>query len=224
VASVSGGLDPRVLDRTVEGCAASHQMLLALADSITPQQLTEPSMLPGWTRAHVLWHLALNARSHIHLLECAARGERGEQYPGGVEAREAAIAEGADKSGDEIVSALRMAIFSLEGAWAHASHDAWTGTGVNTGGAVLSMYDLPFLRWREVVVHLTDLNIGLGYDQWPDLYVRMELDRQKMMWAASHPMGLTQLPALAMRLPDKQRLAWLLRRETVDGLPEAPGL
>ena len=98
------------------------------------------------------------------------------------------------------------------------------GSGVVAGGATIPIHEIPFRRLRETVVHMTDLDLGFGYDEWPDLYVRMELDRQKMAWAASHPMGLTQLPANVMALPEKQRVAWLIRRTSVEGLPEGPGL
>jgi hypothetical protein len=86
------------------------------------------------------------------------------------------------------------------------------------------MHELPFLRWRECVLHLTDLDVGIEFDQWPPHYVRLELDRQKMAWAASHAMGLTQLPQAAMKLDEKHRLAWLLQRAEVDGLPRGIGL
>ncbi len=86
------------------------------------------------------------------------------------------------------------------------------------------MHDVPFLRWRESVIHLTDLGVGIGYDQWPDFYVRLELERQKMAWAASHPMGLTQIPQAALKLNEKHRLEWLLQRADVEGLPKGPGL
>jgi hypothetical protein len=56
------------------------------------------------------------------------------------------------------------------------------------------------------------------------LYVRLELERQKMAWAASHPMGLTQIPQAALKLNEKHRLAWLLQRAEVEGLPKGPGL
>ena len=52
----------------------------------------------------------------------------------------------------------------------------------------------------------------------------MELERQKMAWAASHPMGLTQLPAAANALDERTRVAWLLGRTEVEGLPKGPGL
>jgi hypothetical protein len=85
------------------------------------------------------------------------------------------------------------------------------------------MHELPFLRWRESVVHLTDLNVSRSWDTWPSLYVRLELERQKMAWAASHAMGLTQLPKVALQLPENHRLAWLLQRAEVDGLPKGLG-
>ncbi|MET0910545.1 MAG: maleylpyruvate isomerase N-terminal domain-containing protein, partial [Ilumatobacteraceae bacterium] len=43
-----------------------------------------PSLLPGWTRGHVLTHIARNADSFVRLLEAAGRGEVVTQYAGGV--------------------------------------------------------------------------------------------------------------------------------------------
>lgn len=217
-------LDARQLDACVEGCAATHQLLLQVVDSLSTDDLAAQSRLLGWSRATVVGHLALNARSHVHLLQCAARGETGEQYPGGAAARESAINEAAAWPHDFAVRQLRAAVYELEGAWAHTTHDAWLGTGVTASGAVIAMHELPFLRWRECVVHLTDMNVGHDWDTWPGLYVRLELDRQKMAWAAGHAMGLTQLPRAAMQLPENQRLAWLLQRTDIEGLPKGLGL
>ncbi len=180
-------------------------------------------MLPGWSRATLVGHLALNARSHVHLLECASRGETGDQYPGGPGARERGIAEVSTWTREALVRELRSAVYALEGAWAGASHDTWLGTGTLASGSVVAMHELPFLRWRESVVHLTDLDVEQGWDTWPSLYVRLELERQKMAWAASHAMGLTQLPKAALQLPENHRLAWLLQRTDVDGLPKGLG-
>lgn len=217
-------LDARQLDACVEGCAATHQLLLQVVDTLSADDLDAPSRLPGWSRRTLVGHLALNARSHVHLLGCAERGETGEQYPGGAAARESAINGAASWPDDVAVKNLRAAVYELEGAWARATHEVWQGTGVTASGAVIAMHELPFLRWRECVVHLSDMDAGHDWDTWPSLYVRLELDRQKMAWAASHAMGLTQLPRAAMQLPENQRLAWLLRRTTVDGLPEGLGL
>jgi len=217
-------LDPKMLDRVVEGLALTHQRLLQVADEMTPYQFAEPSFLPGWSRNTLLGHLTMNARSFVHLMSCAARGEVGEQYPGGQKTRQALIDEASSWEPAKAVSELRKAIYTLEGAWAGATSDIWQATGIRSTGSSIAMHELPFLRWRESVVHLTDLNMGISYNEWPDYYVRLELERQKMAWAASHPMGLTQLPQAAMKLPEKQRLAWLLQREDVEGLPKGPGL
>ena len=217
-------LDPKMLDRVVEGLALTHQRLLEVADSLTPSQMAEPSHLPGWSRLTLLGHLTMNAHSFVHLMACAARGEVGEQYPGGVASRQAGIDEASQWNPDRAVKELRKAVYTLEGAWAGATSDIWQGIGLMAGGSTVPMHELPFRRWRESVIHLTDLNVGISYNEWPDYYVRLELERQKMAWAASHPMGLTQLPQAAMKLPEKHRLAWLLQREDVEGLPKGPGL
>ncbi len=217
-------LDARLLDACVEGCAVTHQLLLEAVDAISPDAFAEPSRLPGWTRGTIVGHLALNAQSHVELLAAAARGESARQYGGGPEVRTAAIAEASLWAPEKAVKELRKAIYSLEGAWAGSTYDTWQGTGRASSGSVISMHELPFLRWRECVLHLTDLDVGIEYDQWPSHYVRLELDRQKMAWAASHAMGLTQLPQAAMKLDEKHRLAWLLQRAEVDGLPQGLGL
>lgn len=217
-------LDARLLDACVEGCAATHQKLLEVVDSISPEAFAEPSRLPGWSRGTLVGHLALNALSHIRLLASAARGEAGHQYEGGADGRTAAIAEASLWAPEKAVSELRKAIYALEGAWAGSTYDTWQGTGTTSSGSVISMHELPFLRWRECVLHLTDLDVGIEYDQWPSHYVRLELDRQKMAWAASHAMGLTQLPQAAMKLDENHRLAWILQRADVEGLPKGLGL
>jgi maleylpyruvate isomerase len=217
-------LDAKQLDACVAGCAHSHQRLLEVVDTLTPEQFAGASSLPGWTRLTVVGHLALNAQSHVHLLECATRGEVGEQYPGGPIARQQAIDHASQWEPADAVRHLRHAIYALEGQWAHTTFDAWNNTGVTASGAIVAMHELPFLRWRETVVHLTDLDVGVSFDEWPSLYVRLELDRQKMAWAASHAMGLTLLPQASLQLNPAHRLAWLLQRAHVDGLPIGPGL
>ncbi|NCX04758.1 MAG: hypothetical protein EBW68_03135, partial [Actinobacteria bacterium] len=63
-------LDPRLLDSCVEGVAATHQRLLEVVDAMTPEQFAASSSLPGWNRTTLVGHLAMNARSYVHLLAC----------------------------------------------------------------------------------------------------------------------------------------------------------
>ena len=212
----------RTLNIHVAGCAESHQRLLQTLDSLTDDQCREPSALPGWTRGHVLSHLARNAESHVHVLQCAARGEVGEQYIGGAKARKEGIESHANDSAESLVNAVRRSIYALEGQWAATNSEGWQGHGVNSAGASIAMSDIVFLRWREVEVHHADLALAFTFADWNSTYVRYELDRQVMMWRASKPMGLTPVPKIALQLSPNERLAWFLGRTEVEGLPKAP--
>lgn len=212
----------RTLNIHVAGCAESHQRLLQSLDSLTDDQCREPSALPGWTRGHVLSHLARNAESHVHVLQCAARGEVGEQYVGGAKARKEGIESHANDSADSLVNAVRRSIYALEGQWAATNSEGWQGHGVNSAGASIAMSDIVFLRWREVEVHHADLALAFTFADWNSTYVRYELDRQVMMWRASKPMGLTPVPKIALQLSPNERLAWFLGRAEVEGLPKPP--
>lgn len=214
-------LDLRAIDRNVEGCARSHQLLLHAVDEYLeregPSAVSAPSSLPGWTRAHVLTHIARNAESFLVAFAAAARGEEVARYPGGVAQREGDIDDGARRTATEIVDDVRSTIYRLEGAWANADHHIWSGWTRNNAGGREQIADTVFLRWREVVAHHFDLDIGLTIDEWPSLYVRLESERQMMGWRARQPMGMGALPAAVAALDENRRVAWFLGRLTVPG-------
>jgi maleylpyruvate isomerase len=171
----------------------------------------------------VLNHLARNADSHVHLLQSASRGEVGEQYPGGAAARNAGIEDGAGRSAEQLVADVRRGIYALEAQWAATNTEGWQGEGVNSARAAIPMSDIVFLRWREVEVHMSDLDVNVSWQDWSAEYVRYELERQVMLWRSRKSMGMTVLPEAALRLPPNHRLAWLLRRTEVEGLATPDG-
>jgi maleylpyruvate isomerase len=209
----------RRLDLAVEGCAAAHQQLLSALDAIDDDACRAPSRLPGWTRGHLLAHLARNAESHVRLFEAAARGEVAEQYPGGGAAREAAIESGASRDARSLVADVRSSVYALESAWAGATPSAWDGHGLRASGARVAVRDLVLLRWREVEVHHVDLDIGLSFADWSPAYVRLDLEALEMTWRARQPMGLGDLPEGVRTRPPHERLAWLLGRLPIPGVP-----
>ena len=214
-------IDPaRQLNDHVEGCSAAHQRLLADVEHRDDSWVRVDSLLPGWTRAHVLTHLARNAEGLTRLLEHANRGEVADQYPGGVPARNAAIEEGAQRSMAEIVHDLRGATWALESAWVATTADGWQGHGRLSSGAVIPVREVVFRRWREVEVHHADLGGECSWSSWSPAYVRFDLEYQTMAWTSRRPMGLATLPDAALRLEPAARLAWLLGRLAVDGLPQ----
>jgi len=211
----------RILNAQVVGCASSHQRLLQALDGITDEQCRQPSMLAGWSRGHVLSHLANNAYSHVRMFTAASRGEETEQYEGGKPTRDAQIEAWSNLSAHELVGHVRASIYALEGAWASATPTTWTGFGIKShaGGGRVLITDLMLMRWCETEVHLADLNLDYSFENWDATFVRFELERQLMIWNSRKSMGLTVLPDAAAKLSPNHRLAWLLGRIAVDGLP-----
>jgi maleylpyruvate isomerase len=191
-----------------------------LEDGTLDGAVGAPSGLPGWSVGHVLAHIARNADSFVHLTEAADRGEVADQYPGGVEQRNGDIEAGSRRSARELVRDVRTSIYALEQCWATVGGAAWQGEGRAFAG-MRPIRDLPFIRWREVNVHHADLGLGYTMAEWPAEYVRLELIRAEMLWAARRPMGLTSLPAQALAAEPRARLAWLLGRGVIDGLEPA---
>jgi len=208
------------LERDLAGAARAHRELEATIADLTDEQAREASVLPGWSRGHVLTHIARNADSFTRIVLGAQRGEVLEQYPGGREQRAGDIEAGSGRPAAELIADVRRANDELERAWAGTAADVWQRQGVATTGPV-ALDDLPFRRWRETSVHHADLDLGYGWADWPIEYVRIELDRMTMLWNSRLPMGLTGLPAEALAVSEHHRVAWLLGRAGIAGLEPA---
>lgn len=221
------------------------QLAERLAD-VTEADLRAPSLLPGWSRAHVVAHLARNAEAFSRALEKVAVGEVPEQYPGGRAARDAEIETWAALGRDELLGRVAETSAALGAAWDRLGADAWDRGEVRTLAGVVSVAELPFRRLREVLVHLVDLHLGVQPQDWPALYLTGELDRSLPSLADRLP-GDTSL-VLGIELPDGRSVvvragsgvpveysgpaadvvAWLIGRHRPEGWPElgpwAPGL
>ena len=67
--------------------------------------------------------------------------------------------------------------------------------------------ELPFRRWREVEVHHADLGLAeFTIDDWSDGYVRRDLERAEMTWAARRPWASPRSHRL--RWPSLRPAAW----------------
>ena len=210
------------LERDIAGALAAHRRLDADLAELTDADVRAPSLLPGWTRGHVLAHLARNADSHERMLLAAARGEVAAQYPGGRDQRAGEIEAGAGRPAAELVADVRATNAAVEAAWAAMPEDGWLGTGDTFAGPARAN-DLPFRRWRETTLHHADLGLTFTWVDWPADYVRLDLVRMTMQWNSRQPMGLTGLPPAALAVPPNHRLAWLMGRAEIAGL-DAAGL
>lgn len=134
----------------------------------TEADVAAPSLCVGWTRGHVLTHIARNADGISDTLSGALSGEVVERYPGGWEARNAAIEAGAARPYAALVADVRDSADRLDrvlGAIGDA--DGW-GLPTEHGDPAESWV---YRRWREVEIHRVDLDAGYGPDRWPPLFV-----------------------------------------------------
>ena len=88
--------DPDALPHLPETEAATRRFLATL-DALTDSELREPSLLPGWTRGHVVAHVCRNADAVTNLVRLAATGTASPMYLS-QEARDAAVEEDAGRS------------------------------------------------------------------------------------------------------------------------------
>jgi maleylpyruvate isomerase len=219
--------------------AASATRFLGTAQALTDDELRDASGLPGWTRAHVLTHVAQAADSRTRMLRAAQAGRVGRQYPS-EEARAAAIDAGACRPPAVIRADTHRAVQDcLTAVREHPSQlwDApaiWLRAGRRTVRGVV-----PSLR-GELEYHHVDLAAGYQPADWPGDFVAIELPRVTGLMdrrADAPPMTLTGLatlrigtsPPVDITGSPAAMLAWLAGRSDgsdLDGasLPDIPPL
>jgi len=147
-------------------------------DGLTDADLGEPSLLPGWTRAHVVGHVARNAEGMVNLVAWALTGDVSPMYPSMAE-RDAAIEEAAALPRHDLRAQLdaACAAFAVAARRLGEADDDALGRLVVFGapppGTVpdVPAWALGFARLREVEIHHLDLDAGLRPADWPDSFV-----------------------------------------------------
>jgi maleylpyruvate isomerase len=154
----------------LEALAASTQRLAADAHSLDETALREPSRLPGWSRAHVLAHIAGNAGGLTNLATWATTGVETPQYASR-EAREREINEGAAGSHAEIIARLEATADRLAEALAAIPADRLDFEVSFLSGATVKAKRIVAARMREVEIHHVDLDVGYEPSDWPPDFV-----------------------------------------------------
>jgi uncharacterized protein (TIGR03083 family) len=126
----------------------------------------EPSALPGWSRRHVLAHIAANADALGNLVRWAATGEPTPMYASPAE-RTAGIERGRQLPAGELKAWLRRSADALEEAMARLSGQQWQAPVLTAQGRSVPATEVPWMRSREVYVHAVDLATGLSFDGLP---------------------------------------------------------
>lgn len=130
-----------------------------LLNDLGPADLDGPSRVPGWSRRHVVAHVAYNGRAFANLAGALRTGDPALLYPS-LEMRAAEIAWGATLPDRALRHLFQHAEVHLNVEWRDLTDDDWQKAGTGLDGTPLAVADTPLLRARELWLHALDLDAG----------------------------------------------------------------
>ena len=161
----------RELSDLVDGAT---QRLLDDARALSEADLRAASLLPGWTRAHVLAHVARDADAMRNLLVGARSGQDRPAYPS-AQARDADIEQGAAKRAADLLADLADSAMALRTIARQLPDEGWQVPVRILDSAPFPADQLLTRRLVEVELHHCDLGAGYGPADWPAAFADMEL-------------------------------------------------
>ncbi|MFD7546528.1 maleylpyruvate isomerase family mycothiol-dependent enzyme [Streptomyces sp. NPDC059578] len=166
---------------------ATERLLGAVAP-MDNASLAGPSRLPGWTRGHLLAHLARNADALVNVLA-------GHPMYSSADARNNDIERDAHRDLDTQAKDVRE---SAERLWTAAQIPAdWSRTVELRGGVRDTASRIPFRRLVEVELHHVDLDVGYELEDLSPTFVQQEI-----LFLAERFRGLDGVPAVLIRQDD----------------------
>jgi maleylpyruvate isomerase len=171
----------RHADVTPALVAAETDRVVATAAGFRNDAVLAPSLCEGWSRGHVLSHLARNADALVRVCDVALTGTEDTMYDD-VESRDADIASGARRSAHDHAIDLRDSAARLaERLETLRPEHADVGVERTPGGFRIAVRMVPFMRLRELVYHHVDLDAGYTFANAPaevaELFLRDAANR-----------------------------------------------
>ncbi|MFD3534221.1 maleylpyruvate isomerase family mycothiol-dependent enzyme [Streptomyces sp. NPDC058664] len=175
-------------ERDLASVKAATERLLDAAASWDNASTAEPSRLPGWTRGHVLAHIARNADALVNVLQ-------GRPMYADAATRDADIERDAGRPLDVHLADLRETAARFQTVGAEPAD--WSRTVELRNGVTDSASRIPFRRWVEVDLHHVDLGVGYELEDLPEEFVTREIE-----FLAERFTGLESVPETALRSAD----------------------
>jgi maleylpyruvate isomerase len=163
---------------------ARNTRLVKLVEGLTDAEARGDSALPGWSRGHVLSHLAYLSTAFARQVDHAVDGKLVEVYDGGRPARDAAIEAGSGRPAAELRQGIVDAVDVFERAVARLGPDDLDRPVIYRAGVVRDVLDS---HWRELEIHTTDLRLGYTTADWTPEFCAHVID---YLLAARSPEGV----------------------------------
>jgi maleylpyruvate isomerase len=165
----------RTLTRSCRWLDEGTRLFLAALDGLDDDALGAPTALPGWTRAHVVAHVASNAEAIGNLATWARTGVRTPMYRS-PEERTRDIEGGARRPVPNLREWVRRTARDLGTQLASLTPPEWRTEVVTAQGRAVPASEAPWLRAREVMVHAVDLAAGVAMSDLPEDFLVALLD------------------------------------------------
>jgi maleylpyruvate isomerase len=165
VARTDQTTDPVLLQSLLQarrGTAFFARKLNELSDAV----LDGGTLLPGWTRRHVMAHVGYNARAIARLIEWAATGTETPMYSS-PEARNHEIEFGATLPPIALRHLFDHSAVHLNVEWRDLPADAWHHKVKTAQGRTVPAEETVWMRTREVWMHAVDLDNGATFTDIP---------------------------------------------------------
>jgi maleylpyruvate isomerase len=150
------------------------ERLMDATGQLTDEDVDRQSLLPGWTRGHVLAHIAHSGDAMRNLLTWARTGIQTPAYAS-QKARDAAIDAGARRPVAELLADVSESAVAFRAEACTLSDDAWQVAVRVLANPQFPAEQLLVRRLVEVELHHTDLDIGYRPADWPSEFATMDL-------------------------------------------------
>jgi len=134
---------------------------------LTDEELDRETLLPGWTRRHLVAHVGYNAAALCRLLDWAASGVETPMYAS-PEQRAREIEEGATLPPAAIRNLFTHTAARLSERWRNLPASAWQALVRTAQGRPVPASETVWMRTREVWIHAVDLDNGGRFGDFPD--------------------------------------------------------
>ena len=170
MAPVTEPTAPHAVEVTIGRITDASDRLTATVSELSEEQAREPSLLPGWSRGHVLTHIARNADGLRNLLIWAETGVETPQYAS-LEERDGQIEAGAGRPVGELAADVSESTAAFLAKARELTNDAWTTEVRGFRGPAHPGWFTLLRRLTEVEIHHVDLAAAYGPADWPDWFV-----------------------------------------------------
>ncbi|MFI5647637.1 maleylpyruvate isomerase family mycothiol-dependent enzyme [Kitasatospora sp. NPDC051705] len=189
---------PGEVSALLEGVRASAARFGAAVGALSDAQARGPSRLPGWSRAHLVTHVARSADVYHWLLELARTGtEPGPRADAPTLDR--LLREGAGRDAAALGADLRESLDRLVEEATAGPAERWLVLVTALAGWRHPAWYVLCRAQRELEVHLVDLGVGHPAARWPADFVGRELDE------AAAALGARRFPLAGMHATDLGR-------------------